>query len=164
MNISQPAPTIWTTLQLGLFCLISPLQCGRLPPGKLPLPGFASRLLRVFHPFPTCKWRRLAFPARCNSSTCACKRSNSFCSLRLLTCSLWLVARFSYQFQLQFSDPLIFRTGLGVLIPFAAHPTKFTASRSFGQSHSASVFLRFDPTQIMTLTLNMYNLNLEHIF
>jgi hypothetical protein len=29
-------------------------------------------------------------------------------------------------------------------------------SVSFGQSHLTSVFLRFDPTQLMILTLNMY--------
>ena len=128
-------------MQLGLFRLDLPASgeaapAGKTAPARLCVPGFFGCSTR-FRRANGAAWR---FPARCNSSTCACKRSNSFCSLRLLTLQPLVVGTFSYQFQLQFSDPLVFRTGLGVLIPFAAHPTKFTASRFL---RSESFGLRF---------------------
>jgi hypothetical protein len=129
MNISQLAPTLRTTMQLGLFRLVSSLQHGWLPPGKLPLPGFAPRLLRMLHPFPPSKRRRLAFPRPLQFfHFCLQVLQQLLQSLNVQLQPL-VVGSFPHQFQLQFGDPLIFRTGLGILTPFVTHLAKFTASR-----------------------------------
>ena len=74
----------------------------------------------MLHPFPTREWRCLTLPG----------------SLQLLHFHLqpfqlflqFLVERMlPRQFGFQFRDPLVFRAGLGGLVPLVAHLRKFTA-------------------------------------
>jgi len=120
MNILQPAPTLWATMQLGFFRSIDLPALRLLSPGKLPLPGFAPRPLRPLNQFPTGERRRLALP-----------RPLQLFHFRMQ--KLVLLSQFLDRFEslnqllLQFSYPLVFRAGLGVLDPLVAHQTKCNA-------------------------------------
>ena len=106
-------------MQPGLFRLINLLVRRPLPPGKLPLPSFPSRPLRPLHQFPTGERRRLASSA-----------SFQLFHFGLQTFHLFLQSlvdrMLPRQFSFQLRNTLVFRTGLGRLVPSVAHPDKST--------------------------------------
>jgi hypothetical protein len=127
-------------MQLGLFRSINLPVRRWLPPGKLSLPSFPSRFLRMLHPFPTCKRRRLTLPL---SLQCFILRLQTLYQLlqsQNVDLQSLEVSSIPYQFRFQFGDPLIFRTGLGVLFPLVTHPAKFTASGLFRSESFALLF------------------------
>jgi hypothetical protein len=140
MNIPQPAPTLRATIQPGFFRLIDLPVHRLLSPGKLPLPGFPSRPLWVLHQFPPRKWRRLALPRSLQFFHVRLQALQKFLQSQIVDLQSLNVGSLPHQFQLQFSDPLVFRTGLGILLPLVAHPRKFTI---FDSSLPESFGLRF---------------------
>jgi hypothetical protein len=81
----------------------------------------------MFHPFPPRKRRRLTFPRPLQFFHFRLQTLQKLLQSQVVDLQPMVVGPFSYQFQLQFSNPLVFRAGLGVLIPFATQPAKFTA-------------------------------------
>ncbi len=114
-------------MQFGHFRRIALLQRRLFSPGKLPLPGFAPRLLRMLHPFPARKRRCLTFPCPLQFLLLRLQALHQFLQSQRVDLQPLEVGALPHQFQFQFGDPLIFRTRLRVLIPFATYPAKFTA-------------------------------------
>jgi hypothetical protein len=125
--ILQLASTLWTITQLGYFRLIDPIRRRLLSPSKPPLPNFAPRPLRVCHQLPPCKWRRLTFPRPLQLFHFCLQTLQQLLQSQVIDAQPLIVGSLSHQFQLQFCDPLVFRAGLGILLPLVTHPAKFTA-------------------------------------
>ena len=127
VNIPQPAPTLRATMQLGLFGSIDLPVRRWLPPGKLSLPSFPPRLLRMLLPFPTRKRRRLAFACPLQLFHFRLQPLQQLLQTQIVQAQSLILSPFPHQFQLQFGHPV----GLAVRLPRrflvgSAHATKST--------------------------------------
>ena len=84
----------------------------------------------MLHPFPTRKRRCLTFSLSLQLYHLRLQLLQQLLQSLNVQLQPLVVGTFPHQFHLQFGDPLVFRTGLRVLIPFATYQTKFTAFRS----------------------------------